>query len=95
MGAHAQYPLTRRRSARNQEGQQAQAFPPIRHMQPRPKRQRRPAIACDQQAKPSLPGQPRDGPKQSRRQPARHHPAAAWQVLHGCARVRQPHGVAE
>jgi hypothetical protein len=95
MGGHRQYDAARRRPARDQKRQQALAFPPVRQMQPRTKRKRRPAIACHQQCQPSLPGQPRDGPKQPCRQPARHHPGTAWQMLHGQARVRQPHRVAE
>jgi hypothetical protein len=42
-----------------------------------------------------LPRKPRHGPKQPRRQPARHHPGAARQRCHGQARVWQAQGVAE
>jgi hypothetical protein len=65
--------------ARDQKGQQTQAFPPIRLMQPRPHRQRCPPIPRHQQLQASLPGQPGHWPKQARRQAARHHACSARQ----------------
>jgi hypothetical protein len=95
MGCHTQDKATRRSPTRDQKGQQAKAFPSIRHMQPGPQGERRPPIAGHQQLEPTLPSKPRHQPQQPWLQPAQHHPSAARQTLHGQARVRQPHRVAE